>query len=454
VKATPRNTSLQRMIPSEIFERNGCPFDPPAAMKALHDRGPVTRIDLLNGAHAWFVSGYEEMRAVLGDARFSSDRLRYPSTLSLSPEEVANRQAQPGGQCPAAPQERKDGMFIFMDAPQHPRLRRLLSGQFTVRRMKHLEDHVRELALQLIDVMRADGTQADLVQAFALPLPSLVICELLGVDYADRTEFHHRTAIALDLSRPSEERRQASVELRQFMAKLVDAKRRHQGDDIISGLIHDDYDPPLTDRQLVDIATTLLSAGHETTANMLGLSIFALLENPDQLACVRDDPTVLDNGVEELLRYLSVFHNGPTRFATEELTVGDVTIPAGDTVVMAVPVANRNQQRWPEPDRLDLTRPRTSHLAFGHGAHLCLGQQLARVELRTGLAELITRLPGLRLTTPASEIPLREQMVVYGIHSLPVAWNLRRYRRQMPRGLAPAATSSGEDVSAWPRFGR
>jgi cytochrome P450 len=207
------------------------------------------------------------------------------------------------------------------------------------------------------------------------------------------------------------------------MAKLVGAKRRQPGDDIISGLIHEDYDPPLTDRQLADIATTLLSAGHETTANMLALSTFALLENPSQLARVRDDPAVLDNGVEELLRYLSVFHNGPTRFATEDLTVGDVTIPAGDTVVMAVPVANRDEQRWPETDRLDLTRPRTSHLAFGHGAHLCLGQQLARVELRTGLAELITRLPGLRLTTPASEIPLREQMVVYGVHSLPVAWN-------------------------------
>ncbi|AGL16505.1 cytochrome P450 [Actinoplanes sp. N902-109] len=390
-------------------------------MTALRDSGPVTRVDLLNGAHAWFVTGYDEVRAVLGDPRFSSDRLRHPNALSMSPEEVAARGAQAP---PAEPvPERKDGMFIFMDAPQHPRLRRLLSGQFTVRRMKHLEDHVRELAGQLIEAMRAGGPRADLVQAFALPLPSLVICELLGVDYADRDEFHHRTAIALDLSRPSAERRQASAELRQFMAGLVAGKRRQRGDDIISGLIDADGDQPLTDRQLVDMATTLLSAGHETTANMLALSVFALLEQPDQLALVRADPDVLDNGVDELLRHLSVFHNGPTRFATQDVTVGGVTIRAGDTVVMAVPVANRDERRWPQPDRLDLTRPRTSHLAFGHGAHLCLGQQLARVELRIGLAELVTRLPGLRLDAAASEISLREQMVVYGVHELPVAWH-------------------------------
>jgi cytochrome P450 len=387
-------------------------------MTALHDRGPVTRVDLLNGAHAWFVSGHEEVRAVLGDARFSSDRLRFPNALTMSPEEADAAD----GVCPVAPPERADGMFIFMDAPQHPRLRRLLTSQFTVKRMKHLEDHVRELAVRLVDAMRADGTSADLVKAFALPLPSLVICELLGVDYADRSEFHHRTAIALDLSRPSEERRRASGELREFMATLVEAKRTQPGDDIISGLIRDGGDPPLTGRQLVDMATTLLSAGHETTANMLALSAFALLENQDELARVRADPAVLDNGVEELLRYLSVFHNGPTRFATEDLDVGGVTIPAGDTVVMAVPVANRDERRWSEPDRLDLARPRASHLAFGHGAHLCLGAQLARIELRIGLEELITRLPGLRLNAPAGEIPLREQMVVYGVHSLPVAW--------------------------------
>jgi cytochrome P450 len=201
----------------------------------------------------------------------------------------------------------------------------------------------------------------------------------------------------------------------------VNDKRQNPADDLLSGLVHD-AEPPLTNAQLVDVALVLLGAGHETTANMLGLGTLALLDDPDQLAALRADPSLIDNTVEELLRYLSIVQLGVTRIATEDVTVGGVDIPAGTTVVIATPEANRDQRHFPEPDRLDVHRPRTPHLAFGHGIHQCLGQQLARIEMRIGFAELFNRLPNLRLAVPVEEIPLRNDMQIFGVHALPVTW--------------------------------
>lgn len=415
MSAEPSHPTM-RPLPHDLVDRGTCPFDPPAALGSLHETAPVSRVDLNNGARAWLVTGYEQARFVLSDNRFSSDTVRRRSAMDLRPDEV---DAPPG----PVDAPRQDGMFVFMDPPEHTRLRRLLIGQFTVRRMQALESRIREIAVERVEAMRAAGTEADLVPAFALPLPSLVICELLGVAYADRAEFGKHTAISLNLTRSEAERAEASGALYRFMNELVEHKRRQPADDLLSGLAHGDAEPPLTHQELVDIAIVLLGAGHETTANMLALGTFALLEHPDQLAAVRADPTVLDNGVDELLRHLSIIHIGPTRIATEDVTIGDTAIEAGDTVLVSVPQANRAAGHWPAPERLDLTRPRTPHLAFGHGIHQCLGQQLARAELRVGLAELVTRLPGLRLATPAERVPLRTDMLIFGVHSLPVAWS-------------------------------
>ena len=318
-------------------------------------------------------------------------------------------------------ESRTDGMFVFMDPPEHTRLRRLLTGQFTVRRMRALESRIREIAVEHIEAMQAAGTEADLVPAYALPIPSLVICEMLGVDYADRAEFQERTAIALNSSAGDQERASAGLELYAFIQELVAAKRAKPADDMLSGLVHD-ADPPLTDAQLTDMALVLLGAGHETTANMLGLGTFALLEHPDQLAALRADPALLDTAVEELLRYLSIIQMGVSRVATEDVTVADVKIAAGSTVIIATPEVNRDPRHWSEPDRLDVQRSRTPHLAFGHGVHQCLGQQLARAEMQVGLGELLTRLPKLRLAVPAEQVPLRNEMLIFGVHSLPVTW--------------------------------
>jgi cytochrome P450 len=400
------------LLPADLVERGERPFDPPSGLRQLRGEGAVQPLTLANGATAWLVTEIAAARAVLGDSRFSSDRMRHPDAT------------QSGAERPVAPpqvESRTDGMFIFMDPPEHTRLRRLLTGQFTVRRMRLLESRIREIADECIDTMLAAGTEADLVPAYALPLPSLVICEMLGVDYADRAQFQSHTATALNSTTPSDERARAAGELYGFIQKLVTTKKTSPGDDMLSGLIHD-ADPPLTDAQLTDMALVLLGAGHETTANMLGLSTFALLENPDQLETLRADPALLDTAVEELLRYLSIIQMGVSRVATENVTVAGVEVPAGSTVIIATPEVNRDPRHWDDPDRLDVLRQRNSHLAFGHGIHQCLGQQLARVEMRVGLGELLTRLPNLRLAVPASEVPLRNEMLIFGVHSLPVTW--------------------------------
>ncbi|MGW0803350.1 cytochrome P450 [Nonomuraea sp. NPDC002799] len=424
-RVTESPTQMRRMLPADMVERGGCPFDPPSGLRERRDQGAVQSIELLNGAPAWLVTGLQEARAVLADPRFSSDRVRYPDVTKLQPHEIEQMTAaaRTGSATSVAPkvESRTDGMFVFMDPPEHTRLRRLLTGQFTVRRMKALESRLREIAVEHIEAMRAAGTEADLVPAYALPIPSLAICELLGVDYADRAEFQTRTAIALNSDTPEEERLRAGLELYGFIQGLVAAKRAEPGDDILSGLVHD-ADPPLTDTQLTDVALVLLGAGHETTANMLGLGTFALLEHPEQLAALRSDPALMDNAIEELLRYLSIIQMGVSRVAIEDVTVADVKIPAGATVIIATPEANRDPRHWDDPDRLDVHRSRATHLAFGHGIHQCLGQQLARAEMKVGLSELITRMPDLRLAVPADKVPLRNEMLIFGVHSLPVTW--------------------------------
>ncbi|MEU4689410.1 cytochrome P450 [Actinoplanes sp. NPDC023714] len=401
-------TALRGLLPPDLLRRGGCPFDPPAGLRRRRGQGAVQPLALANGAPAFLVTGFEEARAVLGDVRFSADRVRHPDAAAAD-------------RTPRAVPARTDGQFVFMDPPEHTRLRRLLTGQFTVRRMKALEEHIREIAVSHIAAMTAAGTEADLVPAYALPIPSLVICELLGVDYADRRSFQERTALALNGDAPAAERQRAARELYAFMGGLIAAKRERPGDDLLSGLIRD-AEPPLTDAQFVDIAVVLLGAGHETTANMLGLGTFALLENPGQLAALRADPALLDTAVEELLRYLSI-QLGVSRVATTAIEIGGVVIPAGATVVIAVPEVNRDPAHWGDPDRLDVHRGRGPHLAFGHGVHQCLGQQLARAEMTVALGELITRLPRLRLAVPAAAIPVRDEMLIFGVHSLPVTWS-------------------------------
>ncbi|GGS32527.1 MULTISPECIES: cytochrome P450 [Actinokineospora] len=402
--------SFRLPLPRPFFDRD-TPFDPPAALREQAAKGPVAEVTNGEGTKVWLVSGHAEARAVLSDTRFSSDLRRLVSRMDgLTDEQRDDLMSE----------ESSAGSFISMDPPDHTRYRKLLTGQFTVRRMRMLEPRIAEIVDERIDAMLAGGTSADLVAEFALPVPSLVICELLGVPYEQRAEFQECAAKLLALDVPISEVLTLRDRLQDFMRGLVLQKRRAPGDDLISGLI---TNSDLNDNELVNIANLLLIAGHETTANMLGLGTFALLEHPEELAALRANPELADRAVEELLRHLSIIHAGPSRVATEDIEVGGVLIPEGSTVMISVPAANRDPGHWADPAALDVARERGPHLAFGHGVHQCLGQQLARIEMTIGLTKLLARLPGLRLAVPAEDVPLRTDMAIYGVHALPVAWD-------------------------------
>ncbi|RLK58317.1 cytochrome P450 [Actinokineospora cianjurensis] len=414
VPEQPRSIRLLG-LPLELTERPaGCPFSPATKLTALSATGPVHRVVGDDGEDIWVVTGHAQARALLSDPRFSSDLTRSTVAMNRLPEQIREQFLSP---------RNRAGNFLGMDAPQHTRYRKLLTGQFTVRRMRQLEPRITQIVTEHLDALIAAGPSADLVPAFALPLPSLVISELLGVDYADRGTFQQRTAKLLNLDTPLDEVVEQAEALREFMRALVAAKRATPTDDLLSGLVHADQDTPLTDDELVGMANLLLIAGHETTANMLALGTFALLEHPDQLAVLRDDPALVGTAVEELLRYLTILHLGIRRTPLVDVELAGHHIRAGDNVVISAQMANLDEEHYEHPDTLDLTRPRGPHLAFGHGIHQCLGQQLARVEMTVGFTELLRRLPGLRLAVPADEVPLRDNMAIYGVHALPVTWD-------------------------------
>jgi cytochrome P450 len=390
------------------MERDAGPFDPPRRITQLREARPVSPMVFPDGHEGWIVTGYDAVRRLMADTRFSSRQdigiLHVPFETGM-PE-----QTEPSPQMP--------GVFIAMDPPDHTRLRRKLTGAFTVKRMKMLEEQIVEIAERQLDELAKLTPPVDLVKEFALPVPSLVICELLGVPYQDRSTFQANSAQFLVKDQSLEEKMGALGALMGYLGELVTRKRAEPGDDILSDLArHDD----LTIEELTGAAFLLLLAGHETTANMLALGTFALLEHPEQMAELRANPDLLPDAVEELMRYLSVV-DILYRYATEDIELGGETIGKGSTVVVSMLAANRDPQRFDNPDTLDIHRKARGHLSFGHGIHQCLGQQLARVEMRAGFEGLLRRFPALKLAIPAGEVKLRTDMNIYGVHELPVTW--------------------------------
>ncbi|MET7996224.1 cytochrome P450 [Amycolatopsis sp. NPDC005232] len=391
------------------MERDAGPFDPPREITRLREARPVSPMLFPDGHEGWLVTGYDEVRQLLADTRFSS---RQDLGVMHVPYET------PGMPAATEPSPQVPGLFIAMDPPDHTRLRRKLTGAFTVKRMKQLEDHIAEVVERQLDAMAQLTPTVDLVKEFALPVPSLVICELLGVPYEDRADFQANSAKFLVKEQELEEKMAAYGALTTYLGNLVAGKRAEPGEDILSDLARQD---DLSIEELTGIAFLLLLAGHETTANMLALGTFALLEHPEQLAELRADPELLPGAVEELMRYLSVVDIN-FRYATEDLELGGETIPAGSTVVVSTLAANHDPRRFENPDTLDIRRNSRGQLAFGHGVHQCLGQQLARIEMRAGFAALLRRFPTLQLAIPADQVKLRTDMNIYGVHELPVTW--------------------------------
>jgi cytochrome P450 len=287
--------------------------------------------------------------------------------------------------------------------------------------MKRLEPRIVEIVDAQLDTMESTGPPADLVSSFALPIPSLVICELLGVPYEDREDFQQRSARQLDLSLPISERLELVRRGRQYMASLVARSRQHPGDDILGMLVRD-HGHELTDDELIGVASLLLLAGHETTSNMLGLGTLALLRHPDQLAAVRDDPDAAGPAVEELLRWLSIVQSAIPRITTTDVEIAGVGIPAGELVFVSLPSGNRDQEFIDSAEVLDIRRGAPGHLAFGHGVHHCLGAPLARMEMRVAFPALLQRFPTLALAEDFDDVQFRSFHFIYGLKSLAVEW--------------------------------
>jgi len=391
------------------MERDAGPFDPPRDITRLRAARPVSPMVFPDGHEGWLVTGYDAVRQLMADPRFSS---RQDIGVLHMPYET------PGMPAATEPSPQIPGMFIAMDAPDHTRLRKRLTGAFTVKRMKQLEEHITDITERRLDELARLTPPVDLVKEFALPVPSLVICELLDVPYADRETFQANSAQFLVKDQTLDEKMAAYLALNTYLSELVTHKRGEPGEDILSDLARQD---DLTIEELTGVAFLLLLAGHETTANMLGLGTFALLEHPEQLAELRADPALLPDAVEELLRYLTI---GDIffRYATDDIELGGETIGKGSTVIISLLAANRDPRRFDNPDTLDLHRKARGHLSFGHGIHQCLGQQLARIEMRAGFDGLLRRFPTLKLAIPAGEVKLRTDMNIYGVHELPVTW--------------------------------
>ncbi|WUD78033.1 cytochrome P450 [Streptomyces sp. NBC_00510] len=385
--------------------------DPFPLYQELRQEGPVRRAVIQGELEAWLVTRYEDGLAALTDPRLSSD-----VRDAADPRLMAR--------LPTTERESMIRTMLRADPPDHTRLRRLVSKAFTARRVAELEPRVQAVTDELLDAIVPAG-RADLVEDFALPLPVTVISELLGVPVSDRYDFQRWTDdMVLQGPRPPDPAKieAAWKQMHGYLTALLDAKRAHPGDDLLSALIatHDD-EQRLDRHELIAMAFLLLVAGYITTVNLIGNGIAALLTHPDQLRMLREDPGLLPGAIEEFLRYDGPVNPGIARFAREDLTIAGVAIPRGATVVVASAIADRDPARFGDPDRLDITREDNAHLAFGHGIHYCLGAPLARLEGRIAIGTALRRLPGLALAVPPGELRWRPR-VLRGPSRLPVTF--------------------------------
>ncbi|GGX32663.1 cytochrome P450 [Streptomyces chartreusis] len=405
---TGRTSEAPDAVPEFPMPRQSrCPFDPPPSLKDLQREGPLAKVRLWDGSESWLVTRYAEQRALLGDPRVSADTDRPGYPTKASPEAGEGKLS-----------------FIMMDDPEHARLRRMVTAPFAVKKVEALRPAVQRIVDGLIDDLLAGPAPVDLVDAFALPIPSLVICELLGVPYEEHDFFQEHTRTMVRTTATPEERGAASREVAGYLAGVVGKRIAEPRGDLLSSIAGRVTAGELTHQQATEMALLLLIAGHETTANMIALGTLALLQHPDQLALLResDDPRLVASAVEELLRYLHITHLGRRRAVTEDIEIAGRLIKAGEGVIMVNEIGNRDPEAFADPDRLDITRDARRHVAFGFGVHQCLGQPLARMELQVVYGTLYKRIPTLKLAGDLRDVRFKTDAFIYGVHELPVSW--------------------------------
>jgi cytochrome P450 len=387
----------------------GCPFDPPPQLRSTVAERPLSRVRIWDGSTPWIVTGHAEQRALLSDPRVSVDD-RLPGFPHWH-EGMA-----------AMVHKRPDSVFNT-DPPKHTRFRRMMTAPFTFKRVNAMRPVAQKMAEDLLDAMVAGPQPADLVAALALPLPTLMISQILGVPYEDHEFFQKQAAIGIDRYATGEQAMQSFVAQTEYLVGLVQARAAEPRDDVVSDLAARVNAGEITVVEAAQMGLGLLVAGHETSANMIGLGTLALLEHPDQLALLRDgDKAVVANAVEELLRYLTIIHGGQRRIATEDIEIAGEVIRAGEGILIELATANRDPRTFESPDELDLNRSVRDHHAFGFGIHQCIGQQLARVELQVVFETIFRRVPTLRLATTIDKIEFKQDRLAYGVYELPVAW--------------------------------
>ncbi len=401
------NQPLCARHPISLTSIRNHPFDPPADLTELSKQSSVHRLIYPDGHLGWLVTGHTAVKKVLTDPRFSA-RSEFKRAPVLRP-----------GIDPFYGKEALPGWLVDMDPPQHTRYRRALSDLLSMRRMKMLIPRVEQIVHEQLDAMRKKGSPVDLVENFALPVPSLTICELLGVPYEQRLEFQQNSAALFSLEVSADQAATAMDYLTHFLVDLVRQKRKQPTEDLLSELISLNE---FNDEELAGVGVLLLTAGHETTTSMLALGTFALLQNPTQLAKLRGGPELIDNTVEELMRYLTIFHFGVPRTPLEDVELEGFFIKAGESMTLSLPAANRDPAQYNTGNELDIERTECRHFAFGYGVHYCLGMHLARIEMRVGFLALFQKFPTLHLAVPPEAIELNTSSGLYGVHRLPIAW--------------------------------
>jgi cytochrome P450 len=399
----------QRQEPAELGE--DFVQHPHETIELLRDAGPVRRVRFGNGLPVWLVTAHAEARSLLADSRLSKDNTRA--------RELVARYVEANGGQRSSFESSLGAHMLNSDPPDHTRLRRLVNQAFTARTVSRLRPRIEEITAGLLDDLERAG-EADLLASFALPLPITVICELLGIPEGEREGFRTWSNTLLTAATPDQVG-EASRRMAEYLTALIAAKRAAPTQDLLSDLVHaSDEGDQLSEVELLSMAFLLLVAGHETTVNLIGNGMHALLRNPDQLAALRADPGLLPNAVEEFLRYDSPVNFATLRFTAEPVRVGEVEIPADEFVMISLLGGNRDATRFPEPDRLDLTRQTAGHLAFGHGIHHCVGAPLARLEGEIALGRLIERFGTIELTADPAELRWRVSTLLRGLETLPV----------------------------------
>jgi cytochrome P450 len=398
-------------VPEYPMERDArCPFAPPPQMLEMGEARPLSRVRIWNGTTPWLITGHEVARALFADPRVSVDDRKdgFPhwnehmlSTVNKRPRSV-----------------------FTSDAEEHTRFRRMLSKPFTFRRVEALRPVIQEVTDECLDAILEGPQPADLVAKLALPVPTRVISDMLGVPYSDHEFFQEHANAGLARYAAADAMQKGAFSLHKYLVNLVEEKQANPSEDAVSDLAERVTAGEISVKEAAQLGTGLLIAGHETTANMIGIGILALLENPEQAALLRDsdDPKFIANAVEELMRFLSIIQTGQRRIATEDIEIGGESIRAGEGIIIDLAPANWDGAAYSEPDKLDLGRDVGQQLGFGYGRHQCVGQQLARAEMQIVFPTLLKRIPTLTLAIPFDDVPFKHDRLAFGVYELPVTW--------------------------------